>query len=110
MEMIKSLYIQYHQIFRYISKTNLFGWLPLDGLLHFLAGLILMIIFNKWLKKPTKRILLILGIQIFKEILDSFALTATWEEALIDTALTLVYPVISLLIFYFQSKQERDLY
>ncbi len=49
-------------------------------------------------KSLAKSYFIVLSIQLFKEGLDSFALTATWEEAISDTSITMIYPTIVVLI------------
>ena len=107
MEILENLYKFYHTTLQSISKTKLFGWLPLDYLLHFVVGIILMVIFTKVMKSVFKAFLLLLTIQVLKEILDSFSLTATWQEALTDTALTLSYPVLVIFIVLLKRKINR---
>ena len=41
---------------------------------------------------------MVLALQVFKEFIDSFALTASWSEALSDTAVTMLYPSAVLVI------------
>jgi len=48
---------------------------------------------------------MVLGIQVFKEFIDSFALTASWPEALSDTAVTMLYPSIVLIIHRMKSDE-----
>jgi len=98
METINYIYKSYHQLFRIISKTKLFGWLPLDILLHFGMGIILMTLFIKLTKSYKYAFLFVFIIQLVKEFFDSFSLTATWSEAFLDTAITLIYPLLVLII------------
>lgn len=91
-----------------LSKTYLFGWLPLDGLLHFLVGLVLTLIFRKKGFDPKKSVAIIFVLQLIKEGFDSFKMTATWEEAARDTLFTMIFPVINWIIFLIKRKAERS--
>lgn len=104
MEIFDVIYNFYHKVFSTISKTKLFDWLYLDTVLHFLIGLILMLLLIKKVKSPLKSFLIILTIQLVKEIFDSFSLTASWKEALIDTAATMSYPALVIFMTHIKRK------
>ena len=62
-----------------------------------------MLFFSRITKSKYKAFLMVLGIQVFKEFIDSFALTASWPEALSDTAVTMLYPSVVLIIHRIKS-------
>lgn len=91
-----------------LSKTYLFGLIPVDGLLHFAIGLILTLVLRKKGLSPIMTVTLIALIQLLKEFLDSFSMTATFEEALKDTVITLIFPVLNLILFYVKRTIEKS--
>jgi len=106
MEIFKNLLKFYHQVFSTIAKTKFFGWLYLDSALHLLVGIILMLLLMRWkrIKTPTHAFIIILSLELVKEGLDSFSLTASWHEAISDTLITMSYPSIVVAISYLKKK------
>jgi hypothetical protein len=97
-----------HNLLGYISTTKLFGWIPLDILVHFSMGMIITILALKKLKSSSKAFLITLALAILKEIFDSFSLTASWEEALKDVLITLIYPLLILVTHSMIRKLKRS--
>jgi hypothetical protein len=97
-----------HRVLGYISRTKIFGSIPLDMLLHFLFGMILTIVFRRFKFSYWKATGIVLALEICKEIFDSFALTATWQEAFKDILVTMSYPFILGIVTYFLKKTEVE--
>lgn len=90
-----------------MSKTKVFGLVHLDILLHFSTGLILTLLLRKKGFKIKKVFLIILALQIFKEFLDSFSMTASWHEAITDTLSTMIFPFILWMATILKEKAEK---
>lgn len=103
----KEIYKSIHNILGTISNTVLFGWLPLDMLLHFTLGAVITILLRLKGKSPTFAFVIVLLLEIAKEIFDSFSLTATWEEAIKDLLITMIFPVLLLITVTLKKKLER---
>lgn len=98
--------IQIRQTFRVISKTYLFDTIRLDLLLHFILGIILTLLIRKWKKSPLFALALVLFIQLIKEYYDSFTLNASLSESVLDTVVTISYP-LTLVVLEFVMKRTR---
>lgn len=92
----------------YISDTVLFGWLPLDIVVHFILGILITVICFKITKSAIKSFVICLALAILKELYDSTTLVASWTEALKDIAVTLIYPVIFLSVAYIKKKIDHE--
>lgn len=93
------------QVFRFISSYMIAGILPLDKLLHFLFGLIITVILLK--KKYTLKsvFILLLILELSKEYYDSYVMTNTLVENILDFLTTFIYPVIIYLVRKFKSSR-----
>ncbi|PIP96581.1 MAG: hypothetical protein COW00_19395 [Bdellovibrio sp. CG12_big_fil_rev_8_21_14_0_65_39_13] len=88
-----------HHFFGVISNTLLFGFLPLDIVLHYLVGLCITILLLKKLKNNLiLAFFILLSLAIAKEIFDSFSLTATWMESIKDLSVTMIHPFMLFII------------
>jgi len=64
-----------------ISNTVLWGFLPLDIVLHFFFGLIVVVVLGKFTKLPFKAVyLIILGIAVLKELMAKYQGTKAAQE------------------------------
>ena len=97
-----------HNILGYISQTKLFGWLPLDIVMHVTLGMLITVIAYKKLKSVYKAFAICLVLALAKELFDSQSLTASWGEAIKDIAVTMVYPLLLILIFVVRKKMDRE--
>ncbi len=84
-----------HQFLGFISRTKLFGWLPLDIVLHSVIGLILSVILLKKKHTHFKVLCLVFLIAVAKEVFDSFSLTASIVEAVKDILITISFPLLA---------------
>ena len=75
-----------------ISKTVLFGFLPLDLLLHFIVGVTVTIFALKFNISYLLTTILLISIAFLKELNDYlFHITTTYTEYLSDFLITIVY-------------------
>lgn len=84
----------YKSTLGYISKKQLFGFIPLDVICHGVIGTLITVIGlkKKWSFKKTFSLVLFLA--LFKELQDSFVMTYHWTESIKDIFVTIIYPVI----------------
>jgi VanZ family protein len=92
----------------YISDTVLFGWLPLDILVHFILGIIITVICFKYTKSAVKSFIICLLLALAKEAYDSTTLIASWQESVKDVIVTLIYPIIFLITAYLKKRADRE--
>ena len=84
--------------FGYISKSTLFGFLPLDILAHLIVGTGVTIIGLKLKFKFSYVFLFLLFLCLAKEYYDSFVITSSAQEHLKDFIVTMIYPMILIII------------
>ncbi len=77
-----------------ISNYLVFGFLPLDKLLHFLVGAILAAGLRLSGRTFRTTFILIGVIAVVKEVIDSFTLNSVLEEHCLDIIVTLIYPTV----------------
>jgi len=80
-----------------ISETTLFGFLPLDILLHFVFGILITLIVKKYTKSLIKGFIACLTLAIIKEIYDSGTLVASLMESIKDITVTVIYPIYKII-------------
>lgn len=86
------------EFFGMISSTKILGSIPLDIVLHAFFGFILTF-FLIWRKKSSLFILFSLVLVCFlKEYFDSYVLTWTWSEAILDSLATMSYFFLVIII------------
>ena len=89
----------YSLIMKKISETKIAGVIPLDLLLHAIIGYLIYIFLKKVIKvNSVTALFFVFLIELAKEVLDSFSLTNTLLENIIDIAATMTIPVILVLI------------
>ena len=98
---------QYSLLMRDISQTRLLGYIPLDIFLHFLLGYIIFITLRKLTKNDVAAFLILMTLEIFKEIVDSFSLTNKVTENITDFIATMILPVILILIKKNKTKKVK---
>jgi hypothetical protein len=103
-----TLYKQLNHILGTISQTVLFGWLPLDIVLHLLIGAAMMIIIQKIRKSAIQAFFFCLTVALLKELYDSQTLVATWSEAIKDFLITMIYPTCILIVIFFRKKLDQE--
>lgn len=102
------IYKSIHNLLGMISRTTLWGWLPLDMVLHFSLGALITIILRLRGKSALFAVVVVFLLEVTKEIFDSFSLTATWEEAIKDMIVTMFFPVMLLITIQVKRKLERS--
>ena len=91
-----------------ISTYQILGFIPLDKALHFLIGLIITIIM-RWRKVRFRYVfLVIVSLEVFKEIHDSYVLGSTWLEHELDFIATLAYPSLLLITVWIKKKSLQS--
>jgi hypothetical protein len=83
---------------REINEVKILDTIPLDYFLHVVFGQAIYLICRLFKISALKSFLVVLVIELCKEITDSFAMTNTIEENLADFALTISLPLLSFLI------------
>lgn len=97
-----------HNFLGTISQTKLFGWLPLDILMHGIIGAIVTIVVQVYRKSHVQAFVVCLILALLKELFDSMSLTASWGEAIKDILVTMIYPTLLLGISTFMKKADRE--
>lgn len=97
MELLSSINRSIRILMAYIANTDIFG-IKLDIFAHFIFGVLITVFLKKRKMSWPKIFLILLAVCLVKEIYDSFALTASLGEAIKDTLVTLIYPILSFLI------------
>lgn len=80
--------------FEYISHTKIFGFIPLDSVLHILLGHLILVGLMKFKLSYKKSMAVLIALAIGKEIFDSFTLTNRIEENILDFSLSLLLPTL----------------
>ena len=98
----------YNEVMGYISRTNLFGVIPLDLTLHFFIGMLWTII---GLKKEFSLKWISIGlitIALGKELNDYFFhYRVGWQEYASDFGITLLYLVLVVFVRKIKKKLDR---
>lgn len=103
---MKDLLKSYSLTMRHISQAKLWGWLPLDSVLHFFIGMFLCLLL-RWRKvSAVKAVLVVFILEIIKEIADSRAMTFTYREAFVDIVATMIFPVLMLIAGIIKKKYD----
>jgi len=92
-------------VLAYISKTVLWGWLPLDILAHAIVSYVLFLIAYKLKFSYWKTLLFIFVLALLKEFHDSFALTSSMDEHIKDLIVTMIIPF---LLFFINFLKKRN--
>jgi len=88
----------YTNLMREINEVKILDTIPLDYFLHIVFGQAIYLICRLFKIDALKSLLIVVGIELTKEIADSFAMTNTIEENLADFGLTICLPLLSFLI------------
>lgn len=91
-----------------ISQTKLFGWLPLDMLMHSILGALIAITTQIFTKSAWKAFFVCLGAALLKELYDSTSLVASWSEAIKDIVITMIYPSFLVVVVFIKKKLDRE--
>lgn len=89
--------------FRNISEIKILGILPLDSLLHFIVGIVFIALLRKFKISLGKATIFLLVIALSKEFFDSFTLTSSIREAILDISATMIYPSLVYLIRFIKA-------
>jgi len=81
-----------------ISNIKLFGFLPLDVLLHIVASYIIIILLLKSKMNQSRAYMIVLGLALVKEIFDSFTLGSSVDESIKDVLVSMLMPTLVVLI------------
>ncbi len=92
----------------FISKYQIFGFIPLNATLHLLISSILTYILIKKGHSAKKTFWIIFWIGVMKEIFDSQALGNTWTKHMRDMCLNLIFPTILLIVHKVKEKTKNE--
>jgi hypothetical protein len=93
-------------ILGFISKYQIFGFIPLNATLHLLISTTIAIYLLKKKFKPIKVFIIILMLGILKELFDSNALGNTWQKHIRDMCINLIFPTLVLIVEYIKNKAK----
>lgn len=96
------------QILGFISKYQIFGFIPLNATLHVLLSTLITIFLIKKGVKPINAFITIFLLGLTKELFDSQALGNTWQKHIRDMALNLIFPSLVLLVSYVKSRISQQ--
>lgn len=95
-------------ILGFISKYQIFGFIPLNATLHIFFSSIFTIILIKKGVKAFNAFLFIFFLGITKEIFDSQTLGNTWQKHIRDMSLNLIFPSMVLFVSYIKNKIAKS--
>lgn len=98
---------QVNRILGTISDTTLFGFLPLDIVMHLVLGAIITFTFLKITKSAMKAFIICFIVAIAKEVYDSNTLVASWQESIKDIIVTIIYPVLLLIVYKLKKMADQ---
>lgn len=96
------------QTLGFISKYQIFGFIPLNATLHVLLSTLITIFLIKKGVKPINAFITIFLLGLTKELFDSQALGNTWQKHIRDMALNLIFPSLILITAYIKNKISQQ--
>jgi len=98
----------YTDLMREINQTRILDTIPLDYFLHIAFGQAIYLICRLFKLAPIKALIIVIVVELIKEIADSFAMTHTLTESLIDFVLTISLPTACFVIGKMTGKKKLN--
>lgn len=82
------------EIQRIISTYQIFGFIPLDKVLHVLVGMFVTVVLRLFKIRMVRVLFIVLLLAVGKELNDTYVLNNTMEEHILDILVSIAYPLI----------------
>ncbi len=94
-----------NNVLGYISNTKLWGFIPLDVIMHLLVSYLIMFIML-WRKVRFRyAYLVVLLLSLIKEFYDSFTLTNVLSENIKDLLVSMCFPTLLLVVWKIKGRK-----
>jgi hypothetical protein len=94
------------EIQKIISTYQIFGFIPLDKVLHVLVGMIITIVLRTFKLRMGLVFTIVFLLAVAKEINDTFVLNNTMEEHILDILVSIAYPLILWVAIIFKERTQ----
>jgi hypothetical protein len=94
------------EIQKIISTYQIFGFIPLDKVLHVLVGMIITIVLRTFKLRMGLVFTIVFLLAVAKEINDTFVLNNTMEEHILDILVSIAYPLILWVAIIFKDRTQ----
>jgi hypothetical protein len=94
------------EIQKIISTYQIFGFIPLDKVLHVLVGMIITIVLRTFKIRMGLVFTIVFLLAVAKEINDTFVLNNTMEEHILDILVSIAYPLILWVAIIFKERTQ----
>lgn len=95
-------------LLEYISRTKIYGIIPLNATLHFLISTSITIFLIRRKVKPHHAFFFILLLGLAKEVFDSYALGNTMAKHIRDMVINLTFPTLVIVVHYIKNKAKEQ--
>lgn len=92
-----------------ISNYKIAGFIPLDKVLHFLVGMLVTIILRTKKVKISRIMILLITLEVIKEVHDSYTLNSSLLEEFLDFFCTLSYPLLLFIVIKSKQKLQKNI-
>lgn len=97
------------KILGFISKYQIFGFIPLNITLHLTISALITFYLLKKKIEPKKIFIIIFLLGLLKELFDANALGNTWEKHVRDMCINLIFPSLVILVHYIKNKSKKKI-